>query len=152
MLSLIIRLCCIIYCIYIQQVFAKTSTNATDNTSHFNNKNSAINDNIISPTNTFYYDSKNAKLSPTFPQQSLTNEEKPKETLSENEKEEMTKGLKTGIEKRDTDHSKLFELLGKEILHFDNFMIELVVIHTIIYNIFYHQEFFFPLNHHEKFL
>lgn len=123
MLSLIIRLCCIIYCIYTQQVFAKISTNATDNTSHFNNKNSTINDNIILPTNTFYYDSKNAKLSPTFPQQSLTNEEKPKETLSENEKEEMTKGLKTGIEKRDTDHSKLFELLGKEILHFDNFMI-----------------------------
>ncbi len=72
----------------------------------------------------FMYDDKNPKLTPTMPTNPTQNQgQQPKQKLSDEEKEEMSKNLKTGVEKRDTDYTKLFELLGENIEHYDNFMI-----------------------------
>ncbi|WP_034570079.1 LPS-assembly protein LptD [Helicobacter saguini] len=47
----------------------------------------------------------------------------PKESLSEEEKQELEKGKKSGIEKKDNDLTKLFELLGNSVEHYDNYMV-----------------------------
>lgn len=86
---------------------------------------SQVNSNFLLPNikqDSFYYDSKNARLTPNIPKDSNT-QTLPKEKLSDEEKANMEKGLKTGVQKRDTDHSKLFELLGQHIQHYDNYMV-----------------------------
>ena len=70
----------------------------------------------------FVYNSNNQKVMPAFPEKQADSKEA-KQTLSDNEKEEMSKNLQTGVSKRDTDYAKLFELLGEHIEHYDDYMI-----------------------------
>ncbi len=74
---------------------------------------------------TFLYDSNTQELLPTSPSKNQQTQvpKNVKQTLSEDEKEEISKNLQTGISKHDTDYTKLFELLGEQIEHYDNYMI-----------------------------
>ncbi|WP_245945630.1 LPS-assembly protein LptD [Helicobacter didelphidarum] len=80
---------------------------------------------ISESTNPYFYDHKNKQLitTPSTNQESLLEDNQPKEKLTEKEKNDMSKNLKTGVEKRDTDQTKLFELLGENIEHYDNYMV-----------------------------
>lgn len=79
--------------------------------------------NLTTQSSTFIYDSGNQKLVPTLPEQNQTDSKEVKQTLSDSEQEQMGKNLQTGVSKRDTDYTKLFELLGEHIEHYDNYMV-----------------------------
>lgn len=70
---------------------------------------------------TLFYDSKEQKILPT--PSNNTDSKEVKQTLSDNEKTENEKDLQTAVSKRDTDYTKLFELLGEHIEHYDNYMV-----------------------------
>lgn len=105
-----ISTCLILFlCVYFQASYAKTTNNL-----HSQN------------STTFIYDSGNQKFVPTFPdteQKDSKDSKEVKQTLSPSEQDEMTKNLQTGVSKRDTDYTKLFELLGEHIEHYDNYMV-----------------------------
>ncbi len=87
-------------------------------------KSNKINKNTTNSA-TFIYDDNKQNLVPTMPPDSIkqNDQEKPKQKISNDEKKEINENLKTGIEKRDTDYTKVFELLGENIEHYDNFMV-----------------------------
>ncbi len=72
---------------------------------------------------TLFYDSKEQQVLPTFSDTKKEDSKDIKQTMSESEKRENEKNLQTGVSKKDTDFSKLFELLGEEIEHYDNYMV-----------------------------